>query len=225
MPERWDDPSKDAVSAAFLRERGKAFGDAHGQIEVGTRVVPGMTDESGYPGETNILEGMLTAEQVADLSDEEAQAWAENNMVTILAKQHYSLTRKASLGELTPMEQERLDELEGRPDVIKRAQEIGLYEGSDRVEPRIVDRPRLDRPELPQDQVAETDELAPISDLDMASDATSPMQQMQDLEAEGPEVKEQSWLRKILPYLAVGGGTALAAGLGERISGVAWPVG
>ena len=214
MPERWDDPSKDAVSAAFLRERGKAFGDAHGQIEVGTRVVPGMTDESGYPGETNILEGMLTAEQVADLSDEEAQAWAENNMVTILAKQHYSLTRKASLGELTPMEQERLDELEGRPDVIKRAQEIGLYEGSDLVEPRIVDLPRLDRPELPQDQVAETDELAPISDLDMASDATSPMQQMQALEAEGPEVKEQSWLRKILPYLAVGGGTALAAGLG-----------
>ena len=34
MPERFqDDPSKDAVSAAFLRERAKAFGDARGQIE------------------------------------------------------------------------------------------------------------------------------------------------------------------------------------------------
>jgi hypothetical protein len=34
MPDRFqDDPSKDAVSAAFLRERGKAFGGAQGQIE------------------------------------------------------------------------------------------------------------------------------------------------------------------------------------------------
>ena len=34
MPERFqDDPSKDAASAAFLRERGKAFGGAQGPIE------------------------------------------------------------------------------------------------------------------------------------------------------------------------------------------------
>ena len=42
MPERFrDDPSKDAVSAAFLRERGKAFGDARGQIEG----APGLYEE------------------------------------------------------------------------------------------------------------------------------------------------------------------------------------
>ena len=42
MPERFqDDPSKDAVSAAFLRERGRAFGDARGQIEG----APGLYEE------------------------------------------------------------------------------------------------------------------------------------------------------------------------------------
>ena len=69
MPERFqDDPSKDAVSAAFLRERAKAFGDARGQIEG----APGLYEEPEGVDFINTPEGQaLLQNRMTPMSPEE----------------------------------------------------------------------------------------------------------------------------------------------------------
>lgn len=79
MPERFqDDPSKDAVSAAFLRERAKAFGDARGQIEGAPELYeePGGVDFIDTPeGQAFLQSDVMPPELVKPdyMSDEE---WA-----------------------------------------------------------------------------------------------------------------------------------------------------
>ena len=69
MPEKFqDDPSKDAVSAAFLRERAKAFGDARGQIEG----APGLYEEPEGVDFINTPEGQaLLQNRMTPMSPEE----------------------------------------------------------------------------------------------------------------------------------------------------------
>ena len=79
MPERLqDDPSKDAVSAAFLRERGKAFGGAQGPIEGAPELYqePGGIPFSETPEGQEFAAGDVMPPELvkpADMSDEE---WA-----------------------------------------------------------------------------------------------------------------------------------------------------
>lgn len=79
MPERLqDDPSKDAVSAAFLRERGKAFGGAQGPIEGAPELYqePGGIPWSETPEGQEFAAGDVMPPELvkpADMSDEE---WA-----------------------------------------------------------------------------------------------------------------------------------------------------